>query len=75
MDVNDLIQILENNQEQLTHILNDCEEGSSELVLLASKMGPILENFSLLESELSSSISSTEAPTGTETEKDLTPQE
>ena len=60
MDVNDLIKILKDSEDQLNHILSDCREGSSQLVLLASKMDPILESISSLEAELSSSISATE---------------
>lgn len=74
MDVNELIKILKDNENQLNHILDDCKEGSAQLILLASKMDPILENFSFWETELSSSISDNHATTEQANEADICPQ-
>jgi hypothetical protein len=43
MDIANWKQIMEEQQQQLLDILSDCQNGSDELVLLASKMTPILE--------------------------------
>ncbi len=43
MDIDNWKQIMEEQQQQLLDILSDCQNGSDELVLLASKMTPILE--------------------------------
>ena len=57
MDVHDLMKILKENEEQLNQILSDCKSGPSELVLLASKMDPLLTSFASSEAELLSSLS------------------
>ena len=75
IDVNDLCKILKGSEDQLTHILNDCKEGSAWLVLIASEMDSILEILSSLETELSSSISDTEVPTKTAMDTDFGPEE
>lgn len=55
MDINDWIKILEDSKGELGHILNECKDGPAELALLASKMEPLLEEFSTIEKELHAS--------------------
>lgn len=62
MDANDLMKILKESEAQLNQILSDCKNGPSELVLLASKMDPLLTNFSALEAELLSSVQNEKEP-------------
>lgn len=57
MDVQDLMKILKESEDQLNQILSDCKSGPSELVLLASKMDPLLTSFTSSEAELLSSLS------------------
>lgn len=63
MDINDLLNTLNSSKEQLNQILNECQTGSPELVLLASKMAPLLADFSAEESELFTSVTSSEEET------------
>ena len=59
MDINALLKLLEENKQCLTDMLNDCDNSSAELMLLASKMGPLLDDFVVSQEKLLSSLSST----------------
>lgn len=52
MDINDVLKTLNENSSNLKDILNECKAGPAELVLLASKMEPILENLSEYQTNL-----------------------
>ena len=43
MDLSSWKQLIEEQQRQLSEVLSDCQNGSDELLLLASKMSPIVE--------------------------------
>lgn len=52
MEINDLLKLLDGHNEQLSQILNDCTAGPDELTLLASKLQPILDEYSEARKEL-----------------------
>ena len=60
MDFNDYLKLLEDNTNQLTKLLDHCQEGPDELVLLASMMRPILQDFIEAQKNLQSSQASQE---------------
>lgn len=66
MGTNDLKKVLTDSEEILNQILNECQDGPPELVLLASKMQPLLADFSEKEAALFSltSENSEETPSG-----------
>lgn len=49
MEIHEIKNVLDNNKEQLSALLSDCQEGPPELMLMASKMGALLEEFSAAE--------------------------
>ena len=60
MDANDIKTLLNENIDQLNQILNNCQNNSTELTLLATKFGPLLDDFSATEEELFSSLTDIE---------------
>lgn len=61
MNVNDLMQLLEDSEATLSHILKDCTNNPDEVSLLSSKMGSLLEDFSTLRKELHSKYTDQES--------------
>lgn len=53
MDINELLKQFENHKDDLTALLDDCEDGPDELVLFASIMKPMLQSIMDAELELS----------------------
>lgn len=62
MDNNNLLEIMANSKAEITKILNECVNSSSELALLSSIMQPILEDFSNIEADLIASTMSPKVP-------------
>ena len=52
MDINDLKKLFDENKQQLSNILKDCQNGPSELVLLASKMGALMYDLNAMSDDL-----------------------
>ena len=52
MSVNELMQLLEDSEAALSHMLQDCANGPDELALLASKMEPLLKDFTSFQNEI-----------------------